>query len=819
MSREMTITLARMQKLLVLGLRAAVPPLCELLVSAHRMPAQSAPSLADLLWSATETPTGRFTIVPGQRAFVAGYNSSGLEVWTPPLQLLHGYRITFRAEGDTTETDGRSALRTIEQTPTAATRVYEGAGITVRERVFAPADLPGVTISYAVESSTPVVITVHFTPSLNLMWPAGIGGQQIHWDSGHSAYVLDEPARRFRGAIVSRQIVTHDQMQNETRGSEFERSHAFTLRASPGAKNELVVSFAGSSTPGEEPLAIAQALASQHEEQERRARARFAGLNLLDIETPDSSVNRALRWAQVTLEQAWACNPQLGCGLVAGYGPSRGARRPQYAWFFAGDGLVATDALLREGAYGRARDELAFIMRYQNRRTGAIWHEMSQSAGLIDWAGAYPYMFVHVDISFDFLRTVRDYVQTTGDVAFANDHWQSIRAAYDYCRSTIPRRGALPYIPAGKQGGNEQDPQRDELGLSLAWVDAAQSFATLARLTNRRELATAATRASTLARNAIRPTYYESARGRWVSGHLHSGAPVEGLTNSLIALLQHGLLSEPERRTLLDTLSNPTLRAPWGIRSTASDDPLYDPDSYARGSVWALGTASAVTAFYAAGRAEIATALWRDLVPWFGLDAPGHAHEVLRGDAFAPERESVPDQTWSSAAFLSSAVSGLLGIHLDAGTRQLRFAPRLPTEWDSLRVRRISLGGATVGLAMRTSRNVVELEVENSGPLLTLQFRPDLPGGSRVDRVEMSDGSLSRAGAEGGDAYEVSVACEAGRTTRITLHLARQAHGKTVGAPGSRGSDRRISPARAFASVRPQRRPASSSTRPRSPGL
>jgi glycogen debranching enzyme len=476
-----------------------------------------------------------------------------------------------RAEGDTTETDGRSALRSIEQTPTATTRVYEGMGFVVRETIFTPLDVPGATISYAVESSKPVVITVHFVPSLNLMWPAGIGGQEIRWDSTHSAYVMDEPARRFRGAIVSRQIVRHDEMQNTTRGAEFERGHTFTLRATPGMKSEMVVSLAGSSTPDEDPLTIAESLTSRREEHVKRARARYADLNLLDVETPDSAVNRAIRWAQVTLEQAWVCNPQLGCGLIAGYGPSRGARRPQYAWFFAGDGLVTIDALLREGDYAHARDELAFIMRYQNERTGAIWHEMSQSAGFLDWAGAYPYMFVHVDVSFDFLRTVRDYVQTTGDIGFANDHWDSIRAAYDYCRSTIPPRGALPYIPAGKQGGNEQDPQRDELTLSLGWVDAAESFAVLARLTNRGQQAAAATRASALARSAIRPTYYDRARGRWVSGHLHSGAPVEGLTSSLIALLHHGLLSEPERRALLDTLANPTLRAPWGMRSTASD--------------------------------------------------------------------------------------------------------------------------------------------------------------------------------------------------------------------------------------------------------
>jgi glycogen debranching enzyme len=776
-----------MQKPLVVLLRCAVLLLCELALAARRTPAQSSPSLADLRWTASETPTGRFTIVPGQRAFVAGYNAPGLEVWTAPLQLLHGHRITMRAEGDTTDTDGRLALRRIEVTPTATTRVYEGPGFVVRERIFTPTDVPGATINYTVESSRSVAITVHFIPSLNLMWPAGIGGQELHWDTSHSAYVMDEPSRRFRGAVVSRQIVAHDEMQNSTRGAEFERSHSFTLRAAGGNTGELVVAFAGSTTPNEDPLTIAEALVARREEQETRARARYAGLDLLDVETPDSAVNRALRWAQVTLEQAWACNPQLGCGQLAGYGPSRGARRPQYAWFFAGDGLVAVDALLREGAYPRARDELAFIMRYQNARTGAIWHELSQSAGLVHWAGAYPYMFVHVDISFDFLRTVRDYVETTGDVGFVNDHWRSIKAAYDYCRSTIPPGGALPTIPAGKQGLNEQDPQRDELTLSLAWVDAAESFAALARRTNHQQLATAATRASTRARSAIRPTYYDSARGRWVSGHLHSGAPVEGLTNTLIALLHHGLLSDAERRALLDTLASPTLRAPWGIRSTANDDPLYDPDSYARGSVWALGTANAVMAFYEAGRPAVATALWRDLVPWFGLDALGHAHEVLRGDAFVPERESVPDQTWSAAGFLSSAVSGMLGLHLDAATRHLGFAPQLPPEWASLRVRRIHLGAAMVSLAMTRSAEVVELELENPGPAVTLQFRPGLAIGVQVARVEVSDGTHPRTSAQSGGAYEVTLPCPAMSTTRITLHLTRPtASDQPTGEPNRR---------------------------------
>ena len=72
--------------------RIVVLQLCALLLPARSAPAQSAPSLADLRWSAEETPAGRYVIVPGQRGFVGGYNSSGFEVWASPLQLLLSIR-------------------------------------------------------------------------------------------------------------------------------------------------------------------------------------------------------------------------------------------------------------------------------------------------------------------------------------------------------------------------------------------------------------------------------------------------------------------------------------------------------------------------------------------------------------------------------------------------------------------------------------------------------------------------------------------------------------------------------------------------------
>ena len=87
-------------------------------------------------------------------------------------------------------------------------------------------------------------------------------------------------------------------------------------------------------------------------------------------------------------------------------------------------------------------------------------------------------------------------------------------------------------------------------------------------------------------------------------------------------------------------------------------------------------------------------------------------------------------------------------------------------------MRRINLGGRDVGLALQTSPEVVQLDVENSGPAFTLRFRPALAPGTRVERAESSDGARPRVGAQSGGAYEVELLCPAGRTTRVTLHLA-----------------------------------------------
>jgi hypothetical protein len=153
-------------------------------------------------------------------------------------------------------------------------------------------------------------------------------------------------------------------------------------------------------------------------------------------------------------------------------------------------------------------------MKYQDAKTGMIWYELSQSAGLIDWK-KYPYMYVHVDISFDYLNTVARYVEVSGDTTFATDHWSSIAAAYQYCQSVIRASDHPPHIPADKEGGDEQDRPDDDLSLSSSWVVATDSFAELAALTGHPRLVDAARKASELAKVAIASRYWDAEHHFW----------------------------------------------------------------------------------------------------------------------------------------------------------------------------------------------------------------------------------------------------------------------------------------------------------------
>ncbi len=165
---------------------------------------------------------------------------------------------------------------------------------------------------------------------------------------------------------------------------------------------------------------------------------------------------------------------------------------------------------------------------------------------------------------------------------------------------------------------------------------------------------------------------------------------------------------------------------------------MFDPDSYAKGSVWAVGTAAAATAFWDGHRPATAFAIWSGLVPWCSLDSLGHMDEVLAGDYYHEQTESVPEQTWSSASFFHTAVRGLLGLQVDGVKRNVVFAPHIPADWSSAAVRNIELPKAKIDLAWTRTSEGSSLGAVNSGDPIHLIYSPEIPLGSTLKGARLN---------------------------------------------------------------------------------
>jgi glycogen debranching enzyme len=704
--------------------------------------AQDAAHGPEMDWSTDAVGPQRFLAVHGRKAAVMGYPASGLEIWAYPLQLVSDYQVSFLPSGHTQAISGANLLRRIEYRPAEVERIYVGDDFVVRERIFVPLDEAGAIFSYQVEGRHGVSIKVQFHPSLNLMWPGALGGQNIHWNDKLSGYSISEPLHGFSATIASPDVALYDPTENRTIQTPGDTLKTLVLK--PRIQTDgtnLATVFIGNDLPYTPPdSGIIPHLEQQAAALYTAAVKHYDALleDSLQINTPDLQLNRALRWSILALDQAWVCNGLLGCGEVAGYGPSRPGQRPQYAWFFAGDGLVATDALVAAGEYSRARDELAFVTKYQNKTNGMIWHELSQSAGLVDWS-KYPYMYVHVDITFDYLVSVANYVRVSGDRAFLKAIWNNIQAAYTYCESLIDPATGLPKIPLGQEGGNEQERMGDDLGLSSSWVGAASAFSEMARIMGSPRADVAESEANA-ARASIAHGSWDLTHQFWLAGHTVAGQPIYDQRPQPSGILAQHVFSPKQTAEILDQLASPNFQTDWGTRSMSSLSPQFDPNSYAGGSVSALGSSIVANTFWQQHRPLTAWQIWSSLPSWSMLDSQGHIHEVLAGDFYHPQAESVPEQTWSSAGLLRAAVTGLLGLDIESETLKLRFAPHLPAEWNELSVGNVHVGGAVLHLQVKRNSSGIKAQIENSGDPISVTFDPEVPLGATVEGASISSG-------------------------------------------------------------------------------
>ena len=372
--------------------------------------------------------------------------------------------------------------------PESSTILYTSDTFAVRETLFVPVHESGAVIIIEVETAQPLDVEVAFERDFQLEWPAALGGTYGYWDPKLNAFYFGEEQKKFSAFVGSPTAsestgIRHQLFQLEGRlfpSGRHQQRQRNKDRRDRGLHN---------GRPRRRPRTIISPPTMPPLRKSRRTTTAHIWTAQSVLILPDRQLQQAYDWARVSVLQGLVTNPFLGTGLIAGYRTSGGSQRPGFAWFFGRDALWTSLALDAEGDFGNTRAALDFLSKYQ-RADGKVPHEISQGANFVPWFTDYPYPYASADATPLYIITMNDYVVASGDVAFAQQKWDSLWKAYQFLLSTYDSQG-LPQnfgIGHGWVEGGPLLPVHTELYQSALGAEALRALSSLAHLAGKEDV-------------------------------------------------------------------------------------------------------------------------------------------------------------------------------------------------------------------------------------------------------------------------------------------------------------------------------------------
>lgn len=700
--------------------------------------------------------------VIGRQAAWLGEETGAAELWAHPFKLADDFALAFKIPDYIEPIRGADVARTVEVRPELTTITYSHATFTVREHILAPLDQPGLLVLLDVQAIRPLEVIATFRMVFQYAWPGAFGGQYTYWDDDLKAFVLSESRRQNNAAIGSPWAGT---ASSHPAHALPDAPNTFTIPIDPAraAREFVPIAIVGGTMPRDTVLAWYRRLITNAERlyRERRTYDSTMLAETTTLETPDQRLNLAFQWSKVDLDEQQVCNPDLGCGLVAGWGPSGKSTRPGFGWFFGGDAAINSFAMDGTGQWAPVAQGLRFLAKYQ-RADGKIPHEISQAAGRIPWFTDFPYAYYHADTTPFWLVAVWRYWKASGDRQVVRDLWPAIQKAYAWCLTTETdgdgiienTTGGLGAIEVGALG---EDIHQD-VYLAGVWIQSLRAVTELAHAMGADSLSAGAAKLREKALTTLNEKYWREADGYYAFGILRSGRTNDNLTMWPATAESFGLLRPERAERMMARLASDVISTDWGARPLSSQSPLYDPMHYNNGAVWPF-----VTGFVSWGQ-------YRARRPWSGYPlidalsqmtfdwARGRHPELLSGAFYRPLDTAVPHQFFATSMLLSPVLSGLLGWEPDAAGAQARLAPQLPPSWNRVTVRHLRVGSSNLTAQIERAAGHATVTLSATAPL-AVDFVQSLPAGTRSARATL-EGKPVEAGPEPG-VHDETVAVQA----------------------------------------------------------
>jgi len=709
--------------------------------------------------------------VVGRKAAWLGSETGQAELWVHPIKLANDFQLDFQIPDYVDPVKGADVARTVEIRPELTTITYSHATFTVREHILAPLDEPGLVVLLDVETYRPFEIIVSFRNVFQYAWPAAFGGQYASWNDGLKAFVLSESLRQRNGLIGSPWAAT---ASSHPAHALPDAPSVFRIPVDPArARREFVpIAIAAAIAPRDEVVAAWRRLMTDAPRlyAEKRAHVERIRSETTGIDTPDDRLDLAYEWAKVNLDEQMVCNPDLGCGLVAGWGPSGQSTRPGFGWFFGGDAAINSLAMSATGMTTLVAAELRFLAKFQ-RADGKITHEISQAAARIPWFTEYPYAYYHADTTPYYIVAAWRYWRATGDDRLVEELWPAIDRAFAWCLTTESDGDGIIENGLGGLGAIEvgaiSEGIHEDIYLASVWVEALAAMREMATARGDRARAEEAGAMLEKASATLNDKYWIEAAGHHAFGLLKGGRVNDALTVWPATALAFDLLDRARGRRTLEAIAAFRMSADWGARMLAKDHPLYGPLEYNMGAVWPFVTGFVALGHYRYGR------------PWSGYPlvqavarltfdfARGRHPELLSGEYYRPLDTAVPHQFFATSMLVTPLVSGLVGWSADAPAGRGRLAPDLPPEWDRISLRGLVVGGTRIDAAVEQRAGRLAARLTARGPAVTITFAPALPPGATGVAARVDGRRLAAVEADGRASVDVALDGDA-RTVEIT---------------------------------------------------
>ena len=691
---------------------------------------------------------GEYLGVTGPRAAWLGVETGQAELWVHPLKVANGFRLSFSTPSYGAPIPGEAVARTVHIRPELATITYSHAAFQVRQHILAPRDTAasGLLVLLEVDTPDPMEIVAEFHPVLNYMWPGSLGGQYAYWDGERRVFVLSE-SLQTRNAVVGSPWATNSVEHPAHQLGDAPRTMVIPVDPERARGEFIPIAVAAGTLPRDTVFARYARLISGAGMlyRDTRAWADSVLAATASVETPDPALDLALEWAKINLEEQRVCNPDLGCGFVAGWGLSGDGGRPGFGWFFGGDAMMNTFAMDALGQWELVAEELAFLADYQ-RDDGKITHEISQAAAHIDWFDTYPYAYYHADTTPYWMFALYQYWRASGDDALVRELWPAYRRAWAWCLSAETDGDGIIENTVGGLGAVEVgalgEALHQDIYLAGVWVGAIEATMAMAEAMEDDELAAEAGEIAPVARRTLNDAYWRPDEGHHAFGILAGGGTNDNLTVWPATAAAFGLLDDARAVSTLTHIAGDRVSSDWGAHMLSTESGLYDPLQYNMGTVWPFVTGFASWAQYRYRRPWAGFHLM-DAVKQMTFDwSLGRHGELFSGDFYQPLDQTVPHQFFATSMVATPLLRGVFGWEPNAPEGVARIAPQLPADWRDAAARGLRVGETTLDVEITGGWTAGGGErrttVRNTGgPEVTVDFRPDVPLGAEYMDVAL----------------------------------------------------------------------------------